>query len=62
MTRATHSHTIDYLRYLLNESPDQGLLILCDGATYHRSKEIQDFLAEVNQGLAAEQWKIHCER
>ena len=60
--KGNSQNTIDYLQYLLNESPDQGLLIFWDGATYHRSKEIRDFLAEVNQGLAPEQWKIHCIR
>lgn len=60
--KGNSQNTIDYLQYLLDESPDQGLLILWDGATYHRSKQIRDFLAEVNQGLATEQWKIHCVR
>ncbi len=48
-------NTIDYLRYLLTESPNQRLLILWDGASYHRSKEVRSFLDEVNQGLPEEQ-------
>jgi transposase len=52
-------NTIDYLRYLLAQSPNQRLLIFWDGASYHRSQEIQRFLAEVNQGLPPEQWQIH---
>ena len=55
-------NTINYLRYLLTASPHQRLLIFWDGASYHRSQEIQDFLASINQGLSAEQWKIHCVR
>lgn len=55
-------NTIDYLQYLLADSPDQQLLIFWDGASYHRSKEIRGFLSEVNLGLSSEQWKIHCER
>lgn len=51
-------NTIDYLRYLLAESKEQRLLIFWDGASYHRSKEIQDFLSEVNQDLPREEWKI----
>lgn len=54
--------TIDYLRYLLSESPSQRLLILWDGASYHRSKDVQRFLAEVNQDLPEDQWKIYCVR
>jgi transposase len=59
---ANSTNTIDYLSYLLNESPNQNLLILWAGASYHRSKEIQNFLASINQGLTPEQWKIHCIR
>lgn len=56
------NNTIDYLRYLLDQSPNQRLLLLWDGASYHRSHLVQNFLGEVNQGLSQEQWKIHCIR
>jgi hypothetical protein len=36
-------NTIDYLRYLLDQSPDQRLLIFWDGASYHRSNLVKDF-------------------
>lgn len=55
-------NTIDYLRYLLTHFAEQRLLILWDGASYHRSEAVRAFLDEVNQGLPAEQWKIHCIR
>jgi transposase len=55
-------NTIDYLHYLMTQSPKQRLLIFWDGASYHRSREIQGFLDEVNQGLQPDQWKIHCVR
>ncbi len=61
-SKGNSENTIDYLQYLLNQSPNQQLLILWDGATYHRSKKIQDFLAEINQGLEPPEWKIHCVR
>lgn len=60
--KGNSENTIDYLRYLLNESGEQQLLLFWDGATYHRSKEIQGFLDEVNQGLTIDQWKIRCVR
>lgn len=60
--RGNSKNTVDYLQYLLTKSDNQRLLIFWDGATYHRSKEIQSFLDELNQGLPPEQWKIHCER
>ncbi|MEH2075880.1 MAG: IS630 family transposase [Nostoc sp.] len=55
-------NTIDYLRYLLEQSPNQRLLLFWDGASYHRSHLVQNFLGEINQGLSQEQWKIHCVR
>ena len=55
-------NTIDYLRYLLAASPNQRLLIFWDGASYHRSQEIQNFLASINQGLSPEQWQVTCVR
>lgn len=55
-------NTIDYLRHLLEQSSNQRLLIFWDGASYHRSQEIKNFLNEVNQELSTDQWKIHCER
>ena len=56
------SNTIDYLRYLLDSSPNQRLLLLWDGASYHRSHLVQKFLGEINQDLPPEQWKITCIR
>ncbi len=55
-------NTVDYLRYLLAQSPDQKLLIFWDGASYHRSQVVQNFLGEINQGLHLEQWRIHVHR
>lgn len=55
-------NTIDYLRYLLDQSPNQRLLLFWDGASYHRSHVVQGFFGEVNEGLPPEQWKIHCVR
>ncbi|MDF5714835.1 MAG: transposase [Rhizonema sp. NSF051] len=37
-------NTINYLRYLLAQSPNQRLLIFWDGATYHRSVICSRFL------------------
>jgi transposase len=50
------------LKFLQAQWPEQRLLILWDGASYHRSQELQAFLAQVNDGLAPDTWKIHCVR
>ena len=52
--------TIAYLKYLRKQLPNQRLLIFWDGASYHKSKALREYLEEVNQGLAPEEWKIHC--
>ena len=54
--------TIAYLKFLQQQFPDQRLLILWDGASYHRSQELRTFLEQVNEGLPEGQWKIHCVR
>jgi transposase len=38
------------------------LLILWDGASYHRSHELREFLSEINEDLPESQWRIHCVR
>ena len=36
--------------------------MIWDGASYHRSGEVQSYLASVNQGLEPDQWPITCIR
>jgi len=52
--------TVDFLRQLLKKNQDKRIIIFWDGATYHRGEIMQKFLAEINQGLRAEEWKITC--
>ncbi|MBW4634001.1 MAG: transposase [Iphinoe sp. HA4291-MV1] len=37
-------------------------LLIWDGASYHRSVEIREYLASINQNLPSQQWKITCIR
>ena len=53
-------NTIAYLQYLRAQFPQQRLLLLWDGASYHRSHQLRDFLAQMNDGLPEAQWSIHC--
>ncbi|MCA2693204.1 MAG: transposase, partial [Microcystis sp. M144S2] len=41
-------------------NPGKRIIIFWDVASYHRGELIQGFLAEVNEGLAPENWKITC--
>lgn len=54
--------TIAYLKFVQTQWLGQRLLILWDGASYHRAKELQAFLTQVNAGLDSDAWKIHCVR
>ena len=54
-------NTIDFIRLLQKESKDSDKLVLIwDGASYHKSKELRDYLSEVNGEKAPEDWSIHC--
>jgi len=48
------------LEYLQSQRPEANLLIIWDGASYHRSGAIQDYLDSLNRELEKEQWLINC--
>jgi transposase len=56
------ANTVAYLRSLMELYRGKKLLLLWDGATYHRDIRCQEFLAEVNQGLEEQDWMVTCLR
>jgi len=54
------ANTVAYLQGGQSLYPDKKLLLLWDGASYHRGQELQTFLAQENAGLAEADWKITC--
>jgi transposase len=52
--------TVAYLRWCQTLYPDKKLLLLWDGASYHRGQEMQSFLAQENAGLTEAEWRITC--
>lgn len=57
------TNIIASLKYL--QSLDKGqsrLIVIWDGASYHRSHGVQNFLRQVKGGLPPEEWKITCLR
>lgn len=56
-------NTIAFLRYL-QALFEQGtrLVIIWDGASYHRSAAVQEFLQQVNGSLPSQEWQITCIR
>jgi hypothetical protein len=43
-------HTIQYLKYLMSQYNDKRRALIWDGAKYHYSAEVKDFLSVVNNG------------
>ncbi len=56
-------NTVAFLKYLqsLYEESTR-LVIIWDGASYHRSAVVREFLQQVNGSLPPEAWKITCIR
>jgi transposase len=56
-------NTVEFLKYLQSLYEESTRLILIwDGASYHRSEKVREFLTEVNGSLPPEAWKITCIR
>lgn len=53
-------YTVAYLKWLQSQRPDQRLVLIWDGASYHKYAETRAYLAEVNAGLPEADWKITC--
>lgn len=54
--------TIKFVKELRKLHPDTQLLIIWDGASYHRSEEFRNYLEEVNQGVEKRSWPLTCLR
>lgn len=61
-TAGNSESTIAFLKYLLAESSNSRIALIWDGASYHRSQEVKEYLKFVNQGLDEADWKITCLR
>ena len=55
------SNTISFIEHLRTQKPDaKQFLLIWDGASYHKSHEIQKYLQEQNRNLTKEDWTIRC--
>jgi transposase len=54
--------TIAFLQYLLREYPQRRIALIWDGASYHRSIAVREYLDSLNQGVEPEEWTITCIR
>jgi transposase len=55
-------NTIKFVSQLIRENPQQKLVIIWDGASYHRSQEWREYLDQINQGKPEEAWLVRCIR
>jgi transposase len=54
--------TVYFLKYLESQNEDKRIAIIWDGASYHRSQEVKDYLALTNRDLDELGWNITCIR
>lgn len=54
--------TVDFVKQLQARNLGARILLIWDGASYHRGEEMKNFLDEQNQGFAPEQWQVTCLR
>jgi transposase len=54
------AQTISFLKYLRKRRPNSRMTIIWEGATYHKSQELREYLELVNDGKSPEEWQINC--
>lgn len=56
-------NTVAFLKYLQSFYDESTrLVVIWDGASYHRSAVVQEFLTQMNRTLSPDEWKITCIR
>ena len=53
-------HTVSFVKELLEKQKAKKILLIWDGASYHKSSEMQEYLKEVNVGLEPQEWQVYC--
>jgi len=53
-------NTIEFIKHLQDLNPGKKLILIWDGASYHRSEAVQAYLKKVNEDLEEQEWKITC--
>jgi len=53
-------YTVSFLKELRADLGDTKLMMIWDGASYHKSEEMQEYLKEINADLNETEWKISC--
>ena len=54
------TNTVDFIKYLRVKYRNSRLLIIWDGASYHKYAETRDYLKTLNDGLEEKNWPVTC--
>jgi putative transposase len=57
---ANSENTVAFLKDLQSLNPEATHLIIWDGASYHKYKEMKAYLEEINQGKERDEWPLIC--
>ena len=52
--------TVKFIKYLQEKYSGKKIILIWDGASYHRFGEFRDYLAQINNELAPDQWRVTC--
>jgi transposase len=53
-------YTVSYLRWVREVYPGKQIILLWDGASYHRDTHVKALLSELNDGRAEQDWQLIC--
>jgi transposase len=54
-------NTVEYVKYLQKELNNKKLLLIWDGASYHKFSAFREYLELINKDLPPNEWRITCE-
>ena len=52
--------TMIFVEYVREQFPGKRIVLIWDGASYHRGTEMQEYLEGVNYKLPKDEWSVHC--
>jgi len=52
--------TVEFVKHLQKKYTGKKIILIWDGASYHRFGEFRDYLGELNYGVSPEKWLITC--
>ena len=53
-------NTVEFIKYLRIKYAGSRIVLIWDGASYHRFSETRDYLESINSGLPEDEWPVTC--